>query len=336
MDIFYFRPAVARKPRDYHSGACPQVNRSHARARQLFAALYNCSFSVDLYSRAHSAKLVDIAEASVPYGFGNMTCTIRKTHKRCNLRVHIGRKAGIRKSFDVCRKQFSSAGNHNSLVIFFNLGAHFAHLCGDCFKVLRDYVAYIDPASGCRRRDHKRSRLYHIGNDTVCTAVELFHALYFYNVRSRSRDIRSAEVEEVCKVNYVRLLCGIFNDGHPVAKHGSDYRIYRRADGHAVKKDVRASDAALRDGFHTAARNGNRRAHGGKRLYMLVNRTRAEITTAGKSDLGIAVACKASPRKIIRRAHFSCKLKRHDVVFNASCIYFNGVFADSAHLRADA
>jgi len=71
----------------------------------------------------------------------------------------------------------------------------------------------------------------------------------------------------------MRFSRGILNNSDAVAKHGSDYRVYRRSDCNAVKEDIGALYSVIGDGIHKSASDVYRRAHSRKSFHMLIYRT---------------------------------------------------------------
>ena len=57
-----------------------------------------------------------------------------------------------------------------------------------------------------------------VGDNAVGDAFQVVHASDLDNISSGASDIRTHRVKEVRKVNYVRLLGSIFNDGIPLCQ----------------------------------------------------------------------------------------------------------------------
>ena len=154
--------------------------------------------------------------------------------------------------------------------------------------MLRYNVVYVKPAARRSRRDHKCSCLYHIWYKSICTTVKLSYALYFYSVRSRSRNRRTAEIQEVCKVDYVRFSCGVFYNGDTVCRCRGNHCVYGSADRHTVKKYISAAKHAFFGSCLYKIRSHNyicvKRL---KSLYVLIYRSYAEIASAGISYRGV-------------------------------------------------
>ena len=161
-------------------------------------------------------------------------------------------------------------------------------------------VLYKHLAAGGRRRDHIGPRLYLVGNDGIAAAVELFHAVDLYCIRSRAADVRAHGVEEVCKVNDMRLARRVLDNGAPLGKHRRQNYVHCRADRDLVKIDPCAAQSPS-PGVRVdkAVSYVHVRAERSHALDMLVNGTNAEIAAAGHGGLCVAKAAEHRADEVI-------------------------------------
>ena len=85
--------------------------------------------------------------------------------------MHIGGEARVGLCFDVDIMKLARGAYKDRIIVFLNLHAHFRELCAHAFHVLGDHRFDQNLTACCRRRDHEGSRLDHIGNDRIITAV---------------------------------------------------------------------------------------------------------------------------------------------------------------------
>ena len=165
--------------------------------------------------------------------------------------------------------------------------------------MLRDNVFYQHVAVGCGGGDHVGAGLDLIGNNRIVAAVHVFNAADLDRVGARAADVRAHGVEEVCKVNYMRLLGGIFDDGQTLCLDCGKDHVDSSADRGLVKIDGAALKPLGRGVDDSALAYGDSRAKQLKALDVAVNRANAEIAAAGHGNLCTVEAAEQRADEII-------------------------------------
>ena len=203
-----------------------------------------------------------------------------------------------------------------------------------------DNVCKLYAAARRGSSNHVGASLYHIGDDSVRTAVQTVNALYLYNVRARAAYLRAAGIEKVRKVNYVRLSCRVFDNSNAVRKDCGEHDVYGSADGHNVKEDACADGTVLGVYLYAArAVARDRAAETFKALDVLVYGSAAEIAAAGIRHFRVTETTELGAEQIIRAAYLAGKIGACGALANIGAVYFNGVSAESfdvgAHVAED-
>ena len=155
------------------------------------------------------------------------------------------------------------------------------------------------------------------------------------HVGARAGDLRAHGVQEVRKIDDMRLLGAVFDDRHAAAEHCRKQDVHRRADGDDIKINVAAAQPALRGvGADIAAGLLDHGAHGLEALDMLVDGTDAEVAAARHGDMGVAEAAKLRADEIIRRADAADEINGRGRVAGAGAVDLKRVAAVAPDLRA--
>ena len=174
--------------------------------------------------------------------------------------------------------------NTNELIALFYRSARLFKLCNNRLKMLWDNVAdyYIALCGG--GSNHICSRFYLVGNNAVRGAVKMLDTANFNNRGTRTHNIGAHRVKEVCKVNYMRFSCGIFNNCHSTDRNHIE--IYR-----ATRQLICAGNN------HTRL-NSNLGAECFEALDMLVDRAQTYCTTSGRRNLCLAASAEKRTKKV--------------------------------------
>ena len=152
--------------------------------------------------------------------------------------------------------------------------------------------------SCCRK--HECTGLDLVRNDRIIRPVQLLNALDADHIGARALDAGAHAVEEVGRVDNVRLLGGILNDRHTLCHDGCHHDI----DGRAHRDDVHVdmgSAKHIRLGYdHSGRRKAHIRAQCPEALDVLIDRTQSDITAAGKRYRRTAVPAQKGADQIIR------------------------------------
>ena len=141
-----------------------------------------------------------------------------------------------------------------------------------------------------------------VGDDGVGAAVELLHAVDLDGVRTGAANVRAHGVEEVGKIDDVRLARCIFDDRASLGEHGGDHNVHRRADGDLIEIYARAAQPSAGDVRGDEIGNIDLRAEGVHALDVLVDRPDAEVAAARHRRAGNAKPAEHRADKIVRRA----------------------------------
>ena len=221
------------------------------------------------------------------------------------------------------------------VVVLRDLCAHLAQLRGDAVEVLRNDVINRHIAahgSGC---GHIGSGLDLVGNDRVIAALQLANAANLNDIGSRAGYLRAHGVQEVRKVNDMRLLRAVFDDRHAAAKNGSKQNVHRRADGDNVKVHMAALEAAFGCvRADIAAQLLHARAHRFKALDVLVDGAHAEIAAAGHGNARVAEAAEFGADEIVGSADAAHKIDGCRSVAHVRAVDLERVPAEAADVRA--
>ena len=252
---------------------------------------------------------------------------------RSHLRLHIGREAGMRLGLYAGADILAAAYYAHSVVVLLDLNAYLDELVGYRLEVLRDNVLYQQLAACCRRDSHKRARLYLVGDNAVCRAVEVLHAAYFYNVGACAENVRAHRVKAVGKVDDVRLLCGVFDYCKTVSLYRRHNSVYGSADGVFVKEYLAARELIGAEIYHTAV-DVIGRAERGKALEVLVYGPVAEVAAAGHGNVRLVETPEQRPEEICGSSHELCLFIRNRQVFQRTRVYLDGRFVEHTDICA--
>ena len=160
-----------------------------------------------------------------------------------------------------------------------------------------------DASTRRSRRSKISTCLYLVGNNGICAAAKLFNTAYSYNIGTRAHNVRAHPVKEVCKVNDMRLSCGIFQNSKTRSHSRRQHNIYSTANSNPVKIDRSAAHSVLCLCADNAVFHSNGSAQRFKAFNVLVDRSNsAKITAAGHRDLCLPKSAKESTKQIIRGA----------------------------------
>ena len=166
--------------------------------------------------------------------------------------------------------------------------------------------------------------------------MKLLYAVDSDDRGTGAADIRPAGVEEVGKIDNMRLSRGILNDRRAVRQNGGDDGVDGCPDGRTVEIDAAAVHAIRRHGLDAAPPDIDLGAQLFKRLHMQVDRTDAEITAAGKTDLSMPEASQHCARKVVRSAKSADQVERRLHIRYLRGIDFHFRSGNRPHPSADA
>ena len=183
---------------------------------------------------------------------------------------------------------------------------------GWTFEQMADYIkekGIVCPC--CGGGDHICACLDLVGDNCVVCSSEILCTLDLDYVGACAHDVCAERVEEVCKVNYMRLFGSIFDNGLTCCSHSCKHCVDGCAYGYLIKIYLRADKSICADVYHSVVESANR-TQSGKCLEMLVNGSVAEIAAAWHWNSGSAEFSEKRSEKIIRASHMTCKLIGND------------------------
>ena len=238
----------------------------------------------------------------IPNALGDDARPLRHRERHADLRLHIGREAGVRLGLDVGAAETPRRADEDGFAVFLHRDAHFAEFRGDAVKVLGNDVFDQDFSPDGGGGGHVGAGLDLVGNDGVGAAVELLHAVDLDGVRTGAANVRAHGVEEVGKIDDVRLARRVFDDRASLGEHGGDHNVHRRADGDLIEIYARAAQPSAGDVRGDEIGNIDLRAEGVHALDVLVDRPDAEVAAARHRRAGNAEPAEHRADKIVRRA----------------------------------
>ena len=161
------------------------------------------------------------------------------------------------------------------------------------------------------------------------------HAADLDDVRARAGDLCAHGVQEVGKVDDMRLLGAVLDHGQTAAENGGEQNIHRRADGDDIQIHVAAAQTALRRvGADIAAGLLDHGAHGLKALDVLVDGADAEVAAARHGNMGMAEAAELCADQIIGSTDAAHQLNGSRGVARVRAVDLDCVAAIAVDLRA--
>lgn len=114
-----------------------------------------------------------------------------------------------------------------------------------------DDVLYDNVSARCGGGDHKGSRLDLVGNDRIGCPAKRLNAADFYDVGSGASYIGAHGIEEVGKIDYVRLLGGIFDNRQPPCLCGGNHNVAGGAHRNDIKINLASHKTLRRNAYHS-------------------------------------------------------------------------------------
>ena len=161
--------------------------------------------------------------------------------------------------------------------------------------------------------------------------MKLFNTADFNHIRAGASYIRTHRIKKVCKINYMRLLGRIFNNGKPSCKHCRKHNIYCCANRNNVHIN-RCAHKLFRLCANHAVYYIYISTEHFKSLYVLINRSVAEIAAAGECNICFSKSAKHCADKIIACSEMRCKLIRHRIALKHTRVYFNSIFINNLNM----
>ena len=117
------------------------------------------------------------------------------------------------------------------------------------------------------------------------------------NICTGALDLGTHTVQEVRKVNDMRLFGRVVDEGLALRFHSCQHNVHRGADGNHIEENVAACERAF--SCQHAADFFRFRADGTETLQVLVHRTGADLTAAGGGNPCFAAASQQGAQQVI-------------------------------------
>ena len=196
--------------------------------------------------RSHSRQFIHIFKAVFENGFGHHGIPSGKGQRNGNLRLHIGRKARIRKSLHICRVLLQFTNNPYALIILDNGISHLQKLCRNGLHVLRNHILHKNIPSCHRCGTHKGSRFNLIRNHGIGRSVQATNPFDPYRIRPGSADIRPHTVQEVRYIYNMRLFRYVLHNGASLRKNCRKHDIDCCADRDDIQINMASNQTIFR------------------------------------------------------------------------------------------
>ena len=234
------------------------------------------------------------------------------------------------------RDLFDQAKKVAPAIVFIDDGdAHLAQLGADALQMARDHIRQAHFPAGRGAGRHIRARLDLVGDDAVRAAVQALDALNADGIRAGAANVGAHGVEEIGKVDDVRLARRVLDHGAAARKRRRDDDVHRRADRDLIQIYLCPAQAAVRRvGIDKAVFHLDVRAHRGHALDVLVDRPDAEVAAAGHGRLGRAEAAEHRADEIVRRADLAHQVIRWLGEAHLGAVDLDGGWAEVFHPRA--
>ena len=259
--------------------------------------------------RAHPVQLRHVHEAVLEDRLGDHGGALGHRHQRHELRLHVGREAGIRFGHRVGAMQAVQALHHQPARFLQDLHAGFTQRAHGGPEMLQPRVAQEHRPAGDRRGTGVRPGLYPVRNDTMRRAAQPFHALDRQLVGADPADPRAHLHQTRGEVDNLRLPRRVRQHGLTVGQRGGHQQLLGRADGDEREHDRRPAQPP----GHTAINITAIQVEGGAQLLqplqMQVDRAGADRAAAGQRHPRLPHPRQQRAQNQHRGAHLA-----HDVV----------------------
>ena len=206
--------------------------------------------------------------------------------KRAHLRLHVGRKTGIRFRRDLERLHLSIGRNRDRTISCFDSVSALGQRVSDSADVFRHdtFDRHTFPAD--RASDEERAGLDSIGNDVVFGAMQLGHAFNDQTPRASTLDLRAHLVEEIGEIDDFRFGGGAFDHRGAFGENGRHQDVIGSKNGRAelsAKIDDRAGKFR-REHLYIPVFHTHRRTERFEALEMQIDRAVANDAAAWERD----------------------------------------------------
>ena len=255
-------------------------------------------------------------EAVFENRFRHRTGALRDGVERHELRLHVGRKAGVFGGSKRLRLHAALRPDANETVACLDRRASFAQLVDHGVEVLGTAVPEQHIAAGCRHSAQKGAGLDSVGHHLMSAAMQSEHALDADAPRAVALDLRAHLDQHLGKVADLGLLRRILQHRFAFSQRRSHQEIFGAGYRHHIRRDAAAfkPPRSIRSGRHLGQHvpvlDRNVGAHRLHALDVLIDRPRPNSAAARQRHRGLAKARQQRSERQHRGAHRLDKLIR--------------------------
>ena len=221
----------------------------------------------------------------------------------------------------------------DAVIELFYVHAYLLELLCYGLEVLGDNVLDDSIALCSGDSHHKCTRLYLVGDNGIGSAVEVLNASYLDDVGTCAHDVGAHGVEEVCKVDDMRLLGGILDNSKTLSLYSRKHSIHRSSDSNDIEEYLSAPELVCSEVDH-ALTERILSTESRKRLEVLVYGTVTEGTSSRHGHARLIVPAEQSTEEVVGSAHLSRVLIGHAYLVYGSGVNAVSVGANSLDARA--
>ncbi len=219
-----------------------------------------------------------------------------------HLRLHVGRKPGIRRGAHRERRERSTPRDADRVARDRRCRRRPPQLVEHRLERVGLRAGDRRVAAGRGDRRDERTGLDPVGHDRVRRAVQAIDTLDDDAIRSRAGDPRAHRDEAARQIDDFRLARGVLQRRRAVGEGGRHHQVLGAGDGHDVEHETRTGEAP-RTRADVTVLEVDLDAHRGEPLHVLVDGAQADRAAAGQRDARLAAARDERPQRQDRRAH---------------------------------
>ncbi len=331
INLGNLRLALSHKPRQNERCACAKVGRHDLTSAEFRVSLDDSLVSYSLNARSHLVQLGNVHESVLKHGLDYGALTLNRCQIRHERRLNVRRESRVWERLDVGRRVRPKVAPDDHVVVpNFNSDSALTKLGDDRLQMRRYDVRNSErPASDCRSQ-HKSPSLNSVWDNGMFGSMQTCDSLDFDGVSACALDLRSHFVQEVRKVDNLRLLSCVFDKSRALGQNSRHHDILSRTHARKVKVN-RVADEPLRScdsldiAFVVVQRDNCAQCL--QSLQMKVNWSCTDCAAARQRNPSFSLTRKKGPHNQNRGPHLVNKFKfcfrRRDILgFDGQNIFF--------------
>ena len=190
---------------------------------------------MDLDIGPHSAQLGDVHVAILEDRLLEETLALGDGQHRHELRLHVGREAGVRRGRYRQRLQLPVRADFHPAVGEFDRQPRRGETVGDRQHIRRARADQLDRPAGDPRRTGVASGFDPVGHDVIAAAVEPLDPVDREVRRSDARNLAAHRHQQIAQIDDLWFARGVEQLASPARQHRRHQRIFGRTDRHHRK-----------------------------------------------------------------------------------------------------